>query len=221
MVRRTVILTVALILICGGATKAMPQEVRPGVWAGSEPQTLPLPTSGYQVYLVGELHGVEETQDFLVRYLALLHKISGLRDVALEEKGVYEEQAQAYVEGRSDRLPESLCLRADILGRIRLLNASLQKAERIRVHFTDIDSPAAAIRRHLIALKKRISKGADVSIPGVGEIKEHGLQTIAELKHFRMDSRTSFELRTVEYSIRAYQQGFEVDIGPLEGSPYL
>jgi hypothetical protein len=144
-----------------------------------------------------------------------------LRDVALEEKAVYEDQAQAYVEGRSDTLPESLCLRAGILGRIRTLNAVLQESERIRVHFVDIDSPASAIRQHLIALKKQVPQTAGISIPAADQIKTRGLQAVAQLKRFSLESRTGSELRTVEYSIRAYRQGFEVGTGQLKGSPYL
>ncbi|MBZ5532573.1 MAG: hypothetical protein LAO20_14165 [Acidobacteriia bacterium] len=213
------ILVLVLLLINAPVAKA--QEIRPGVWAGSKVESLSLPTQGYQAYLIGELHGIEETADFLLQYLALLHKTSGLRDVALEEKSVYEDQAQAYVEGRSDTLPVTLCLRVGILGRIRTLNAGLQESERIRVHFVDIDSPAPAIRQHLIALKKQIPQAAGARIPAADQIKTHGLQTVAQLKRFPLDSRVSSELRTVESSIRAYQQGFEVGTGQLTGSPYL
>ena len=53
-------------------------------------------------------------------------------------------------------VPPPLCLRAGILQAIRRLNAGLGAAERIRIHLTDIDSPATAIRRHLIALAQRL-----------------------------------------------------------------
>jgi hypothetical protein len=213
--------TLALLLLLIHASLTKAQEARPGVWTASKVESLPLPTQGYQAYLIGERHGIEQTGEFLMQYLVLLHKTSGLRDVALEEKGVYEEQAQAYVDGRSGTLPESLCLRVEILSQIRTLNAGLQEAERIRVHFTDVDSPAWAIRQHLIALKKQIPEAASVSIPRADKLKQHGLQTVAQLKRFHLNSRTSTELRSVEYSIRAYQQGFEVDIGQNKGSPYL
>ena len=219
MLLRISALTLALCLIPAPLTTA--QEAHPGVWTGSKVEDLGLPTQGYQAYLVGELHGIEETGDFLLQYLALLHKTSGLRDVALEEKGVYEDQAQAYVEGRLGTLPESLCLRVDILGQVRALNAGLPAGERIRVHFVDVDSPASAIRQHLIALEKRIPGAAKVSIPQASAIKEHGLQAVARLRRFSLDPRTSSELRTVEYSIRAYQKGFEVGVGQAKGSPYL
>jgi hypothetical protein len=200
---------------------AMAQEIRPGIWEGSKVASLALPHNGYQVYLVGEMHGVKETWDFFAQYLALLHKSSGLRDVVLEEKSVYEDQAQAYVDGQSGTLPEALCLRFGILERIKAINAGLKKAERIRVHFVDVDSPAGAIRQHMIAIKKRVPEARRISIPEAGEIKDHGLETVEQLKRFNMDPRTSSELRTVEHSIRAYQQGFEVGVGLGQGSPYL
>src|ERR1700733_13524341 len=136
------------------------QPVRQGIWAEREVQALPLPGHGYQIYLLGELHGIDQNEGFELRYLNLLHKKVGLQDVALEEKGVYEDQAQSYVDGRSDSLPEALCLRAGILTGIRRLNAGLRRDERIRVHLTDIDSPASAMRDHLIALQADIT-GAD------------------------------------------------------------
>jgi hypothetical protein len=120
--------------------KAMPQELRAGVWASPRVPTLPLPTQGYQAYLVGEWHGIAENEEFDLQYLTQLHTSSHLRDVAIEERAVYEDQAQAYVDGRSDTLLEALCLRAGFLGGIRRLNASLREDERIRIHFTDIDS---------------------------------------------------------------------------------
>jgi hypothetical protein len=218
---RTAILKRVFLLVLLSTSNALPQEIRPGVWAGHQLQTLPLPTKGYQAYLVGELHGIQENEEFDLQYLTQLHKTSHLRDVAIEEKSVYEDQAQAYLDGRADTLPEALCLRAGVLGGIRLLNASLGKDERIRIHLTDIDSPATAIRQHLVALQKRITNAAVVSIPEASEVKERGLETVGQLKQFPTDSRTRSELRTVEHSIRACQQGFEVDIGRPKGSPYL
>jgi len=212
-------LAFALVLITTHLAPA--QEIRPGVWQGKTVESLALPSSGHQVYLIGELHGVEETWDFFTQYLVLLHKSSGLRDVALEEKGVYEEQAQAYVDGRSGTLPGKLCLRFGILERIKTLNAGLKESERIRVHFVDVDSPPGAIREHLMAIKNRIPEARQVEIPEAGEIKTGGLEAVARLKRFPMDLRTGSELRTIEHSIRAYQQGFEVDVGLGQGSPYL
>jgi hypothetical protein len=221
MLWRTDILKGVFLLVILCAPKAMPQEIRPGLWAGSQLQLLPLPTSGYQAYLVGELHGLEENEEMQLQYLTLLNRTSDLRDVAIEEDAVYEVEAQAYVDGKSETLPDALCLRAGVLHGIRRLNAGLSTDQRIRVHLSDIDSPAAAIRQHLVALTRRITNAANVSIPEASEIKERGLETVAQLKQFRLDSRAQAELRTVEQSIRACQQGFEAGIGSAKGSPYL
>jgi len=218
--RQTNLIAIAFLFICGGAWKAASQEIRPGVFSAQQPETLPLPTQGYEAYLVGELHGLQENEEFELQYLKQLHSASGLRDVAIEEDAVYENDAEAFVEGRSGRLPPALCLRAGILHGIRRFNTELHSDARIRVHLTDIDSPAAAIRQHLAAIRGRL-KANNVSIPKETEIKALGLDTAARLKLLTKDSITRSELRTVELSILAYQQGLEVDVGPPRGSPYL
>ena len=220
MLRGTSWLTVALLFICGGLWKAAAQEIRPGVWAAQQPETLPLPTQGYEVYLVGELHGLEENALFQLQYLRQLHSASGLRDVAIEEKAVYENDAQDFVDGKSDLLPPPLCLRAGVLNGIRRFNTELSADARIRIHLTDIDSPAPAIRRHLADIRTRL-KANDVGIPEEAAIKTRGLEAAARLKSLTTDSTTLSELRTIELSIVAYQQGLEVDIGPPLGSTYL
>jgi hypothetical protein len=181
---------------------------------------LPLPTQGYEAYLVGELHGLEGNEEFQLQYLRQLHSASALRDVAIEEDAVYENDAEAFVDGRSDQLPPALCLRAGVLDGIRRFNTELNRDARIRVHLTDIDSPAAAIRQHLDALKKRL-KANNVSIPNETAIKTRGLETATRLKLLTTDSDARSELRTIELSILAYRQGLEVDLGPPKGSPYL
>ena len=198
---------------------ASDSRIRPGVWAASQPDALPLPTRGYQAYLTGEMHGVQENAEFQLQYLELLHRTSGLRDIAIEERGVFEKDAQAFIDGRSDSLPPSLCLRIDLLEGIRKLNAQLPQDARIRVHLTDIDSPAGAIRRHLAELQKQI--GAAVPVPEESALRGHGIEAVEKLKRSTSDSATQSELRTVELSIRALQQGLEFDVGPPKGSPYL
>ena len=210
----------AVLLMCSAALAADAQEIRPGVWVAQQPETLPLPTKGYEVYLVGEMHGVQENAEFQLKYLEQLHRASGLRDIAIEERGVYENDAQAFVDGRSDVLPPRLCLRASMLEGIRRLNTGLKEDERIRVHLTDIDSPAFAIRSHLTALQQRL--GADgVRVPDESAIKRNGLETVAQLKRLKADAATLAELRTVEFSILSLQQGLEFDLGPTKGVPYL
>jgi hypothetical protein len=221
MMKRWCTASAAAVLLAGSLALATEgPEIRPGVWAASKADALPLPMRGYQVFMVGELHGIQENIDFQLQYLALLHRTSGLRDIAIEERGVYEQDAQAYVEGRSDVLPPRLCLRAAMLDGIRRLNATLPEQERIRVHLTDIDSPAFAIRTHLLALQQRLG-APHIRIPDESSIRAHGLEAVAQMKALTPDSTTRSELRTVELSIVSLQQGLEFDLGPSKGVPYL
>ena len=65
--RRGNSLTLIVLLMCGLTVSADSQEIRPGVWAAQQPEILPLPTSGYEVYLVGEMHGIQENVEFQLR----------------------------------------------------------------------------------------------------------------------------------------------------------
>jgi hypothetical protein len=183
--------------------------------------TLPLPASGYEVYLVGEIHGAKETQDVFMQYLARLSAASGLRDVAFEERGVFQPQAEAYVEGRSSALPPQLCLRVEILGALRRFNQGRNANEMVHVHLVDVDTPAPVIRQHLSSIQKRVAGAKAVRVPDAAHIKTHGLETVAALERLTTDSQILRELRTVRYSIRVLQQGLEFDTGQNKGSPYI
>jgi hypothetical protein len=211
---------VALLLIGSRASATTPPEIRPGVWAAREPETLPLPMRGYEAYLVGEMHGMKENTEFQLSYLEQLHRASGLRDIAIEERAAYENEAQAFVAGRSDAMPSALCLRAGLLDGIRRLNMRLKAEERIRIHLTDIDSPAAAIRAHLGSLQQRLG-ASGAAIPSEADVGQRGLETVARLKSLNTDAATRSELRTIELSILSLRQGLEFDLGPSKGSPYL
>lgn len=209
----------ALLFACAALTQG--QDLRRGVWATADVSDLPLPVSGYDVHLVGELHGVRESEEVLVEYLARLYAESGLRDVVIEEDAVYQHDAQAYVEGRSNTLPQQLCLRAGLLQALRSFNEG-KGSEFVRVHLVDVDSPAAAIRRHLLALQGQIPDAATVTVPSDTELKEHGPATVDALRQLATDPQTLRELRTVEYSLGAFQQGLEVGTThSFTGSPYL
>jgi hypothetical protein len=213
-------LTSLALLLTGWAT-GHAQELRPGVWAGGDLGTLPLPASGYQVYLMGELHGVRETEALLSRYLELLHAKTGLRDVAFEEDAVYQRGAEDYVEGRSSVVPEPLCLRAVFLEAIRRFNEGRRRDDLVRVHLVDIDTPATAIRQHLLAIKEQLPGAVTVRIPDVKGIKKRGLKAVDDLRKLTDSPRLLAELRTVRYSVLAHQQGLEVGTRGFKGSPYL
>ncbi|MBS1875994.1 MAG: hypothetical protein JSU00_22470 [Acidobacteria bacterium] len=205
-------------VICAIAGMAL-ASAQPAFVAASRVEDLPLPVRGYQVYMVGELHGVGENAPFQVAYLERL-AASGLRDVAIEEDAVYEAAAQAFVDGDRAEAPVELCLRLGLLREIRALNVRLAPGRRIRVHLTDVDSPAEAICEHLRMLGARLRAGG-VAIPAPAELKERGAAAVARLKALAVDDADRAALRTVEYSIEAYRQGLEAGAGPSKGSPYL
>jgi hypothetical protein len=194
-------------------------EVRRGVWATNDARELPLPATGYQVYMLGEQHGVAENAAILGAYLDRLSR-EGLRDIAIEEDAVYEEDAQAYVSGQSERLRPELCLRTNVLDVVRRANQELPANRQIRVHLVDIDSPAIAVREHLMAVQKRVGSQGNVKIPAVGGIKGQGLQTVERLRGLCRDEDSVRGLRTIEHSIRVLRAGFEVGTGDSKGSPY-
>jgi hypothetical protein len=218
--RRLTRLTWLWPLLLATATAGSAQELRPGVWAANDASALPLPVSGYQVYLMGEMHGVKENAAIFGQYLSKLNTAGGLRDVAIEEKSVYERDAEAYVEGRSSSIPAELCLRANIIDTVRQLNQRRAVDQLIRIHLVDIDSPADAIRRHLQMIKEKVA-GETVSVPDAAAIKTSGLKTVEELRRLPASGAFLGELRTIEHSIRALQMGFEVDTGQAKGSTYL
>lgn len=211
----------ALMVLAGGAATGRGEELRPGVWAGPDLSALPLPVSGYQVYLLGEQHGVKETEGLLAQYLARLYAGAGLRDVAFEEDAVYEREAEDFVNGKSSGLPETLCLRAGFLQVIRHFNEGRTGTGLVRVHLVDIDTPATAIRQHLLSIKERVAAAAALRVPDAMGIRKHGLKVVDGLEKLPGAAPVSGELRTVRYSIIAYQQGLEVGTGAPKGSPYL
>ncbi|NIV35572.1 MAG: hypothetical protein GWN58_40810, partial [Anaerolineae bacterium] len=74
-------------------------QPQPGIYLTSNLSTLPLATSGYDLYVVGEMHGQQQMAELLLSYLAELHRTLGLRDVILEEDQAYEQEANDYVLG--------------------------------------------------------------------------------------------------------------------------
>lgn len=212
---------VLLLLVLAAVFTGQTQDSRPGVSFGRILNDLPVPVSGYQVYLFGEMHGIRESEELFAQYLEKLNTESGLRDVAIEEDAVYEPGAQAYVEGRLDTVPGPICLRAGILDVIRKLNAGRRQSDLIRVHLVDIDTPAAAIRQHLLSIRQKIPAASAVKVPRASRIARSGLKTVEALERLTSDSSILAELRTVRHSIRVNQQGLVVGTRGFKGSPYL
>jgi hypothetical protein len=191
-----------------------------GMIATNDPSRLPLPASGYQIYLVGEAHGNQQTKAVLMGYLGRLYSESSLRDIFLEEDQAYEEEAQSFVTGKQDNLPEGLCLRADILNCLREFNRGLPLDKKIRVHLVDVDSPEPTIRQHLVRLINKIGTSAEnikipderLSLAGTGSI-------IERLAQLTSDRDILSGLRTVKQSLILYDSGLRIHTGATEGNP--
>ncbi len=164
--------------------------------------------------------------------MAYLEKLAaeGLRDVAIEEDNVFERGAQAYVAGEAGAPPPEVCLRRPALDAIREWNLSHPADQQIRVHLTDVDSPATSIVRHLEMVRAELNQsqltqgqiaGAeDVQIPEPDQVKQAGDDAVDALAALPQDPRLSRELRTIRLSIGVLRAGLEVGIGQPKGSAY-
>jgi hypothetical protein len=194
---------------------------RQGLSTGKTIDELPVPVSGYQVYLLGEMHGIVQNEQLFEQYLVKLNQESGLRDVAIEEDSVYAPDARDFVEGRRETVLSPLCLRAGILEAVRRINQGRAPGETVRIHLVDIDTPAEAIRLHLESIRARIPAAARIAIPGVDSVARDGLETVESFERMTTDPGLLGELRTVRRSILANRQGLEATTGQPKGSPYL
>ncbi len=224
----------SLLVACASAspapTEAVPTVTPPfapwtvfsprlGVYVTDEASALPLSTSDYDVYLIGEAHGIQEIHLLTLSYLQFLHQAIGLRDIILEEDQVYERAANAYVLGHDDTFVVDLCLRADILEGVRVLNETLPETEMIRVHLVDVGSPLSAIYAHLQILQEQVSALAEpIQMPSLAEFEDWSegemLALVDQLVEAAgNDDSTGDELDTVRSSIHWYALGNEVGIG--------
>jgi hypothetical protein len=214
-----VLLIAVLLGGCAMGETFKAKEVRPGIYMSSDPADFPFPTSGYRVYIVGESHGNRETKTVFQAYLKKLYENANLRDVILEEDQAYETEANAYIHGLSDTLPDGLCLRADILGIIREFNSSLSDNEKVTVHLVDVDSPFPIIYKHMTELHSQLGLvGEAVQMPELSEIqyakpeKLYGL--LDELRSASADQPDILNgLDTVQLSLEWYYLGNLLEIG--------
>jgi hypothetical protein len=204
-------------------------QLQSGVYVTNDVSTLPLVTSGYELYVLGEAHGEQEMAELLLSYLADLHATLGLCDVILEEDQVYEQEANDYVLGITDTLRVDLCLRANVLTGIRSLNSQLADDERIRIHLADLDSPLLAIHLHLQRLHQQLGPGAEsIQMPTPEEFKawtrealgKHMMVDLVEQLEGAAGDRDSIlaELGNVRLSLDYYYAGNRIGIGPPEGT---
>ena len=208
-----------MIIFIAGCTEVKDiQEVRPGIYATNEIQLLPLPLSGYTVYVVGEDHGTREIHFLTLEYLKMLNKANGLRDIILEEPYGYEEMFSDYVQGTNEHILEISGMDSyapALLDGIRAFNETLPEDEKIRVHLVDVDSPLSAVHLHLQRLQHEID--VDAAVPPFEEFeklsKADALHLVEKLEEKTEDPSLKEELETVESSLNFYFTGSEIGIG--------
>jgi hypothetical protein len=216
-----VIAAFLLILLC--LTACANQEIRPGVYVTEDVASLPLPTEGYRLYIVGEAHGNRETKLLFITYLKRLHAKAGIRDVILEEDQAYENIANAFVSGESDSLIPELCLRTDVLTLIREFNAAQPEGEKIKVHLVDVDSPMSTVHLHLQSLREQIGAPAEaIQIPELTEFETWNrgemYKLIRELEAAAVEQPAALNgLETAHDSLRWYFLGNRIETGEAVG----
>ncbi len=184
-------------------------EEYPSVYLTNDVSALPLATSGYDIYLIGEQHGTQEIHQLFLEYLAMLHESIGLQDVILEANEVAEEEANAYVHGGDKDAAEVLWNRPDrfdVLEGIHEINEDLPKDEKIRAHLVDVDFPSSHIYTHIRELKEEI--GADIELSSEEEFEAKSKNEMVELVDTLMETTDEesviHELSTVKTSILVY-----------------
>jgi hypothetical protein len=193
-------------------------EKYPGIYLTNDVTALPLATSGYDVYLIGETHGTWEMHYLFVEYLKVLHKTCELRDVILEVNQRADKEANAYALGESEEFSEELWNRPDrldVLESIRVLNQELPKKDKIRVHLVDIDFPASGAYLHLAEIRERIG-AENIDIPSLGKFETWDKDAMLEIvdpfeKSTDADTILN-ELETVKASIRYENAATTFDI---------
>jgi hypothetical protein len=201
---------------------------RPGVYLTDDPEYLPLPTSGYDLYVIGEPHGQNEVRELAFAYLVKLYEQSGARSIILEQiSPVYETDVNAYVLGARDTISSKWSISADILIDIRKFNDNLADGEKIRVYLTDLDGRFSDIYAHLLALNSQEPlESAEIEIPMLSKLKtweeEALLALVSEMKSAAGDRQNiAVQLDTVADSIRWHFVTRKFENGEMLSSEFI
>lgn len=198
-------------------------EVFPGTYISNSTTDLPLPTAGYTIYFVGETHGNQEAKQVFEVYLKNLYREAGVRDVILEEDQAFETEANAFVHGQLDQLPEDLCLRTDILAKIREFNATLPANDQVNVHLVDVDSPMPTVYKHLEELYQQLgSEATSLDLPTYSDFNTappmERYELVDHLQKLAVDQpQIENGLSTVHFSLRWYSLGNRMGTGSVSG----
>jgi uncharacterized iron-regulated protein len=222
--RKFVSILILVILILG-CTSSPPEVepgnfrmVRPGIYMTNNIQYLPLPTSGYDLYLIGEAHGQTEVNPLFIEYLKRLHDDTGCQDILLEMSSAYEEEINTYISGGN--MPWSHPWDSSYLfSNLRTLNMS-DDSRQFRIHLVDVDYDMELVYKHLQNIKEKMGdQGRDIELPPFSEFnawdQKQMLDLVNQLTEAANDVHLRMELSHMQYSVQ-FCQIFEKVGGHLE-----
>jgi hypothetical protein len=184
-------------------------EVSPGVYTAHTTEELPLPITGYDIYVLGEIYGTREIPQFCVSYLQSLHQSTDLSTIIIEHACVYEKEANDYVLGKTETLAEELCQRKALLEAMRSYNDNLPLGHKISVRFIDIDHTLPAIRLHFQRIQEEFGSSAHiVEIPSLYTLEqwniEESMEYVDRFENISSDASFLNQLEIIKASLQVY-----------------
>lgn len=197
------LLIILLILTLGCVSNST--ETGPVVCFTHDVSDLPLPTSGYDIYVIGETHGHTEIGQLFINYLEKLHQSTDCRHIILEKSSVFEEEINEYIQGYDRNWSQSWDS-SYILSSLRTMNETLPQNNQFYVHCVDVDYTLNLVHTHLQHIRERISQEVNIEIPPLSKFetwdKEHMLALVDQLLDNAADIPLERELIQIQYSIQ-------------------
>lgn len=201
---------------------------RPGVYVTNEASDLPLPTSGYDLYVIGEPHGEHEVRLLTLDYLKTLHRTIGVRDIILEQiSPAHEREVNAYVIGLDDTVSNQWAFENDLVVGVRMFNDTLPDSEKVRVHLVDLDLGLSNVHSHLQVLHEEIGTAAEgIQMPSLSEFstwnEDEMLALVDQLAEVAEDREVvANELTTVKDSTRWFFLGKQFERGQIPANDFV
>jgi hypothetical protein len=183
------------------------QKIAPGIYTGDTVSDLPLPKSGYDLYIVAEEHGIDEVHQFFLDYVTILYETAGLRDIIIEFPQGYQRLINEYTHGDTDEFDQFFGTYLKVVVEVRALNETLPDNEKIYIHCMDIDYVPRIIYMHMVDIKAAIDSPAeDIEIPPIEDSEKWKRQNILAVVDQLVavaPEKLNKELETVRASIES------------------
>lgn len=195
-------LIILLVLALGCVSNS---ETGPVVYFTHNISDLPLPTSGYDIYVIGETHGHTDIGPLFINYFEKLHQSTNCRHIILEKSPVFEEEINEYIRGYNRNWSHSWDS-SYIFSSLKTMNKTLPENDQVYVHCVDVDYTLNLVHTHLQHIKEQINQAVDIEIPPLSQFetweKEHMLALVDQLLDTTADISLERELRHIQYSVQ-------------------